>query len=293
MLKQNLLKTTAKLLVCVLLLGSAISCQKKVEKNIGLQLYSLRDTIFKNTQGVIAEVGKMGYKFVETAGYNDGKFYNMEPAEFKALCEANGLQFLGSHTGQNAPDSARWDSTMMWWDKAIEAHAAAGVKYIVQPWMGDTAYRSIEGLKLYCKYFNAVGEKCNAKGIRFGYHNHDGEFKKLAVEGGDSVVIYDYLIQNTDSSKVAMQLDLYWIHEGGADAVAYFEKYPKRFEFYHVKDEATLGASGKMDFKPYFDNAEKAGMKFYIVEVERYDSTALYDVAKSAEFLMNAEYVVK
>ncbi len=291
MLKQNLLKTTAKLLVCVLLLGSAVSCQKKVEKNIGLQLYSLRDTIFKNTQGVIAEVGKMGYKFVETAGYNDGKFYNMEPAEFKALCEANGLQFLGSHTGQAAPDSARWDSTMMWWDKAIEAHAAAGVKYIVQPWMGDTAYNSVEGLKMYCKYFNAVGEKCNAKGIRFGYHNHDREFTKIPVEGGDSVVIYDYLLQNTDPAKVAMQLDLYWIHEGGADALSYFEKYPGRFEFYHVKDEATLGASGKMDFKPYFDNAEKAGMKYYIVEVERYDSTALYDVAKSAEFLKNAEYV--
>jgi sugar phosphate isomerase/epimerase len=292
MLKQNLLKTTTRLMLFGLLLAGAVSCNKQ-EKFVGLQLYSLRDTIFKNTDGVIAEVGKMGYKFVEAAGYNDGKFYNMEPADFKALCEANGLQFLGSHTGQNAPDSARWDSTMMWWDKAIEAHAAAGVKYIVQPWMGDSAYNSIEGLKLYCRYFNAVGEKCNAKGIRFGYHNHDGEFKKLAVEGGDSVVIYDYLIQNTDSAKVTMQLDLYWIHEGGADAVAYFEKYPGRFEFYHVKDEAELGASGKMDLKPYFDNAEKAGMKYYIVEVEQYNFTPLESVAKSAEFLINAEYVKK
>lgn len=287
MLKQNFLKTTAKLMMCGLLLAGAVSCNKQPEKFVGLQLYSLRDTIFKNTNGVIAEVGKMGYKFVETAGYNDGKFYNMEPAEFKALCEANGLQFLGSHTGQNAPDSAGWDSTMIWWDKAIEAHAAAGVKYIVQPWMADTAYKSLDALKLYCKYFNAVGEKCNAKGIRFGYHNHDKEFGKI-----DSVVIYDYLLDNTDPAKVAMQLDLYWIHEGGADAVAYFEKYPGRFEFYHVKDKAELGAEdGVMNFQPYFDNAEKAGMKYYIVEVEEYNFTPLESVAKSYEFLKNAEFV--
>lgn len=292
MLKQNLLKTTGRLMLFGLLLASAVSCNKQ-EKFVGLQLYSLRDTIFKNTEGVIAEVGKMGYKFVEAAGYNNGKFYNMEPADFKALCEKNGLQFLGSHTGQNAPDSARWDSTMMWWDKAIEAHAAAGVKYIVQPWMGDTAYKSIDGLKLYCKYFNAVGEKCNAKGIRFGYHNHDGEFRKLAVEGGDSVVIYDFLLQNTDAAKVAMQLDLYWINHGGADALSYFEKYPGRFEFYHVKDKEELGASGEIDFKPFFDNADKAGMKYYIVEVEQYNFPPIESVAKSLEFLKNAEYVKK
>ena len=40
----------------------------------------------------IAKVGKMGYKFVEPAGYADGKFYGMEPAAFKELCETNGLQ---------------------------------------------------------------------------------------------------------------------------------------------------------------------------------------------------------
>ena len=288
MLKQNLLKTTVKLLVCGLLLGSVVSCNKQPEKFIGLQLWSVRDTLAKDVRGTIAQVGKIGYKFVETIGYSKGQFLGMEPAAFKALCDSNGVQLLGSHTGMPAPDSAAWDSTMAWWDTCIDAHIAAGIEYIVQPWMGDTAYKSLDGLKLYCKYFDAVGEKCNAKGIRFGYHNHDKEFQKI-----DSVVIYDYLLQNTDSSKVAMELDLYWIHVGGGDAVSYFNKYPGRFEFFHVKDEAELGASGKMDFKPFFDNAEKAGMKYYIVEVEEYNFTPLESVAKSYEFLNNAEFVKK
>lgn len=290
MLKQNLFKTTAKVLLCAVLMSSAISC-KKHEKFVGLQLWSVRDSLAKDARGTIAKVGKMGYKFVETIGYNDGKFLGMEPAAYKALCDSNGLQLLGSHTGMAAPDSAKWDSTMMWWDKCIDAHLAAGIKYIVQPWMGDTAYKTIDGLKMYCKYFNAVGEKCNAKGIRFGYHNHNHEFKKLPLNG-DSVVIYDYLLQNTDSSKVAMELDLFWIHDGGGDAVAYFNKYPGRFEFYHVKDEKELGASGKMDFKPYFDNAATSGMKYYIVEVEDYTNHNQFEsVAKSLEFIKNAEYV--
>jgi hypothetical protein len=48
---------------------------------------------------------------------------------------------------------------MAWWDACIDAHSAAGVKWIVQPWMGKVGYESLDGLKRYCEYFNAVGEK--------------------------------------------------------------------------------------------------------------------------------------
>ena len=65
---------------------------------------------------------------------------------------------------------------MAWWDVCIAAHKEAGVKWIVQPLMRGTGYESLDGLKQYCEYFNAVGEKCNAAGIRFGYHNHAQEF---------------------------------------------------------------------------------------------------------------------
>ena len=47
--------------------------------------------------------------------------------------------------------------------------------------MGASAYRSLDTLKLYCDYFNAIGEKCKAKGIRFGYHNHDKELDLIAL----------------------------------------------------------------------------------------------------------------
>jgi len=118
------------------------------QKNIGLQLYSIRDSIRKNVPAAIEKVAKMGYTFVEPAGYNNGKIYNMDPVEFKALCEKNGMKVLSTHVGQQRPfTKANWDKTMAWWDQCIDAHIAAGAKYIVQPSMGGDAYKSLDSLK--------------------------------------------------------------------------------------------------------------------------------------------------
>ena len=262
------------------------SCTQKKDKYIGLQLYSVRDDMKTDPDSTVMKVGDIGYSFVEAAGYGDGKFYGMEPAQFRKLVNDNGMDFLSSHTGQAIPDSGDLDDVMAWWDKTIEDHKAAGVKFIVQPFMGGDAYQSLDVLKKYCDYFNAVGEKCNENGIRFGYHNHDKEFTQI-----DGQTIYDFMLQNTDPTKVMFQMDLYWTVEGGADPVAYFNEYPGRFELWHVKDKAELGASGKMDFKRIFENKEISGMKYYIVEVEEYNYDPIVSVTKSYEFLENADYV--
>lgn len=256
------------------------------KKDIGLQLWSVKNDMKKDVAGTIEAVGKMGYTFVEAAGYGDGLFYGMAPEEFKALLEKNGLHLLSSHTGQHLPNDGEWDESMAWWDVCIDAHVTAGAKFIVKPSMDQRGYGSLKDLKLYCDYFNAIGEKCNAKGLRFGYHNHDKEFEEV-----DGVIRYDYMLQNTDADKVMYQLDLYWIQEGGKKAIDYFNTYPGRFESWHIKDKEEVGASGTMDFKPIFKASKKAGMKNIIVEVEHYNYTPLESVQKSLEFLQNAKYV--
>ena len=285
-LKSNVKKSFTLFALAVFVASGIVSCTPpKPAKVIGLQLWSVKDDMKNDAKGTIEKVGAMGYQFVEAAGYGDGKFYGIEPAEFKALAEANKLSFLASHTGQGLPDSVKWAETMAWWDTCVAAHKAAGVTYIVQPWMGQEAYRSLDTLKMYCDYFNAVGEKCNAAGIRFGYHNHDGEFKD--VEGQ---TIYDFMLKNTDPAKVMFEMDLFWITKGGKNPVDYFNAYPGRFELWHVKDQAEVGA-GPMDFKPIFENAATSGVKKFIVEVEEYNFTPIESVQKSLEFLQNAEFV--
>jgi sugar phosphate isomerase/epimerase len=257
-------------------------------KNLGLQLYSVRDSIIKDVPGSIKKVGAMGYKFVEPAGYADGKFYGMTPVDFKALCNANNLTILSSHCSQSVPDSANKAKTMKWWDDCIDAHIAAGAKYIVQPSMGASAYKSLAELKKYCDYFNEVGAKCNAKGIRFGYHNHDKEFSTV-LEGQR---MYDFMLKNTDPKKVMFEMDLYWVVVGGANPVDYFNKYPGRFELWHIKDKKEIGESGMMDFKAIWANAAKSGMKYGVVEVEQYNFDQFTSCKKSIDFLNAADYVI-
>jgi sugar phosphate isomerase/epimerase len=288
-MKTKFSKLFAFSFVCFFIFGfSAVSSGKTAKKEIGIQLYSVRDAMRTDPVGTIEKLGAMGYKTVETAGYSDGKLYGMNPVDFRALVEKNGMKVLSAHCGGMVPSKENWDEVMAWWDKCIDANKAAGVSYIVQPSMNKIAYESLKGLQLYCDYFNAVGEKCAAKGIKFGYHNHAGEFKEL-----EGQVIYDYMLQHTDPSKVFFQLDLYWIYKGGKVATDYFKKYPGRFLLYHVKDEKELGESGEMDFESAFKMAKKAGMQHYIVEVERYNYDPIVSVQKSLEFLMNAGYVKK
>lgn len=278
MLKSIILMAVASIMLT--------SCGGAPELGIGLQLYSVRDDMKKDPVATVGQVGAIGYDYVEAAGYSNGQFYGMEPDEFKSLVEENGMLFRGSHTGQAIPDSGSWESLMPWWDECIAAHKEAGVEYIVQPFMGKTGYESLAGLKDYCDYFNAVGEKCNAAGIRFGYHNHAGEFSELEGE-----TIYDYMLQHTDPDKVMFQLDIYWIYEGNADPLAYFDAYPGRFVSFHIKDEKELGESGEIDFGPVFAEAEKAGAKYHVVEVERYSHEPLVSVEKSLDYLKEIKFV--
>lgn len=257
------------------------------KKDIYLQLYSVRDDISANYQATIDSVAKMGYTGVEAAGYNDGQFYGMSPADFKKSIEDAGMEVLSSHTGRplaDNPGETNWDETWAWWDTAIQAHKDAGMKYIVTPWMPTP--KTLADLKAYCDYYNQIGEKCNAAGMRYGYHNHNFEFTEIEGE-----LMYDYMLKNTDPSKVFFQMDVYWVVEGGKDPVDYFNTYPDRFEHLHIKDETELGRSGKVNFENIFNNINKSGAKYLIVEVERYTGTPFEGVKESYNYLNDAAFV--
>jgi len=288
MKKRSIIALVLLMALTGLIFSGLYSCKKAPQKNIGLQLYSIRDSIKKDLPAAIKKVAEMGYKFVESAGYGDVKFYDMEPGDFKALCEANGMTVLSSHTGRPLPGSENYEATMAWWDACIDAHVAVGAKYIVQSSMGISAYRTIDTLKKWCDYFNTVGEKCNAKGIRFGYHNHSRE---LSTAHGDTIVL-DFMLQNTDPAKVMFQLDVYWCVVGGKNPVDYFNKYPGRFELWHIKDKKEIGESGMMDFPSIWAAAAVSGMKYGIVEVEEYNFDQFTSCKVSLDTLNAADYVV-
>lgn len=258
------------------------------KKEIALQLYSLRDEISKDYNGVITKVGEMGYTAVESADYSDGKFYNRTPEEFKSDLSKAGLVFLSSHTNRELSDvelaSKNFTEALKWWDQAIDAHKTAGAQYIVDPWI--SVPKTLKDLQTYCEYLNEIGKKCQEKGLKFGYHNHAHEFTKI-----EDKMMYDYMLENTNPEYVFFEMDVYWTVIGQQSPVEYFKKYPGRFTLLHIKDDKELGESGMVGFDAIFKNTDKSGTKYLIVEVEKYDYAPLESVKISLDYLLNCPLV--
>lgn len=279
-------------------LFAAGCCQNKectVEKQMAVQLYSVRDLIgnpelyAQNHEEVLKAIADMGYTGVEAANYNDGLLYGVTPEEFKADIEAAGMEVISSHISrQLSPEelaSGDFSESLAWWDKAIADHKAAGMRYIVCPWM--SVPETLKDLKTYCDYYNEIGRRCKASGMEFGYHNHAHEFQKVEGE-----VMIDYLLQNTDPELVFFQMDVYWVVYGHASPVEYFNKYPGRCKVLHIKDAMEIGQSGMVGFDAIFNNAETAGMAEFIIEVEGCrNEKALEGLRVSSDYIMSAPFV--
>lgn len=295
-MKHRLLTAVCILLAAAMLPTGALAKAKKApKKEIGIQLYSVRELIGsfgRNQQDykpVLKQLADMGYTAVEAASYADGKLYGQSPEQFRKDVEAAGMKALSTHCTRNLSDeelaSGDFSEAMKWWDTCIAAHKAAGMQYIVIPSM-----RRIDNLKdlaTYCRYFNEIGARCNAAGMKLGYHNHSSEFAKL----GDQVM-YDYMLENTDPDKVFFEMDVYWAVMGKASPVDYFKKYPGRFKLLHIKDHREVGQSGMVGFDAIFRNAETAGVENIIVEIE---GSSYGDIVRSVreccDYLRDASFV--
>lgn len=275
--------------------GCCQNTDDAMKKEMAVQLYSARDLIgnpelyAQNHEEVLKALADMGYTAVEAANYGNGLFYGVTPEEFKADVEAAGLEVLSSHTSKGLSEaeleSGDFSESLAWWDEAIAAHKAAGMKYIVCPWMNVPA--TLKDLKTYCEYYNEIGRRCKAAGMEFGYHNHAHEFQKVEGE-----VMMDYLLANTDPELVFFQMDVYWAVYGHVSPVEYFSKYPGRCKVLHIKDAREIGQSGMVGFDAIFNNADAAGLKAFIVEVEGCrNEEALPGLKVSADYLLSAPFV--
>ena len=248
-------------------------------KVIGIQLYTLHDQMKGDAIGTMEQVAKIGYNAIETAGYGERKFYGYAPEEFKSIALDLGLTPQSSHAGVNLENI----------DKMVEDTVNAGMSYLVLPSLPKDRREGLDGYKKAADEFNQMGEKCKEAGLKFAYHNHAFEFEML-----DDQIPYNMLLENTNPEVVAMQLDLYWMVYGGYDPVEYFNKYPNRFELFHVKDmsraasmESTEIGEGTIDFKTIFAEKAKAGMKYFYLEQEAFQMDPFESIAISYEYLKN------
>ncbi len=245
----------------------------------GIQLYTLRDVIGEDPTYTLELLGKMGYTQIESYEGPMGMFWGMSPSEYRSFLYDNGMRALSSHADINKEFER----------KAAEA-AEAGMSFLACPWIGPQ--ESMDDFKRYAERFNECGEICKQNGLRFAYHNHAYSFEPLAGE-----MPQDVMMEMTDPELVDYQMDIYWVVTAGQDPAAWLQKYPNRWNSCHVKDrlkdadpeerEASCDlGTGSIDYPTILAEAQKQGMKYFILEQERYDnSTPMESARAGAEYL--------
>lgn len=241
---------------------------------IGIQLYTVRRELTKDVEGTLARLAEIGFKEVEFAGYPEGTAQSL-----RAMLDRHGLSAPSSHVGLG---SLRRD-----WARTLDQAAMVGQKFVVVAFVPSDQRRTLDDWKRLAALFNKAGEESRARGLQFGYHNHDFEF--TPVEGR---IPYDMLLAEADPKLVKLELDLYWITKAGHDALAYFTKWPGRFPLLHVKDmEATPRkffapvGKGVIDFARIFKQSTLAGVKHYFYEQDEVSGAPFADAATSFAYL--------
>jgi sugar phosphate isomerase/epimerase len=241
---------------------------------VGIQLYAVKSSLQEDPAGTLQAIKNIGFGEVETAGF--GK---LSAKEFRKLLDDAGLVCPSAHLQFDVDNLG----------PTFEDAHALGVHYVTSgglraslhpPVTAIGAAMTVEEAKRTADLANRIGEKARHNGLRYAYHNHNGEF---VVQDGTAG--FDVLLRETDPKLVKFEIDCGWMVLGGRNPVDYFKTYPHRFPMIHVKDflsplsqgsddgkapeypGAELG-HGIIDYRPIFAAADKAGLQHYFAEQE-------------------------
>jgi len=277
--RRTFIKNSSLTLAGASFLPSIINDKEKV--TLGIQLYSVRDDMTKDPAGTLQKLAEMGYKYVEHAGYKNGKFYGFSIQDFKKILSDNGLIMESGHNflGANQWNKSTHDFTDEW-KKTIEDSKAVGMKYLISPGVDESLCSNMNDFRHYMDMFNKTGALCKKNGLHFAFHNENYEFNHSL----DGTLLYDLLLQSSDKNLVWQQIDIGNMYEPGGRAMDYLKKYPGRFFSMHVKDEmkkepppqkgnqyeSCLLGKGVIAVKQIVAYARKSGINYFIIEQEDY-----------------------
>ena len=264
------------------------------KRKIGLQLYSLRYIINYDPKGIMKRVASYGYQELETYGYQDGKLFGMKSKEFATVVREHGMKITSGHYKLGKSESLKsWKGTLLNdWERAVADAKEIGQEYMVLAYLEKDERTSLDDYKFVIEKLNRAAEVCKKYGIQLSYHNHEFEFESF-----EGQVAYDLMLKELDPKLVTMELDLYWVTVANLNPLDYFEKYPGRFDQWHVKDMDKVNSrlqvdvgTGRIDFEAIFAKASQSGMKHFYIEQEHYPIAPLESIEKS---ILNLKAILK
>lgn len=288
--RRVFLKNGALTIAGATMFSNFLKASVHADELVGVQLYSVRDEMKADALGTLKKLAAMGYKHVEHAGYSNREFYGYTAPEFKKILDDLGMKMPSGHTvmRDNHWKADANDFTDEW-KITVEDAAVVGQQIVISPSLGEGLRKDYDALIRFMDVFNKSGELCKKSDMKFGYHNHDFEFS----ESLNGKKLFDIILENTDPSLVAQQLDVGNMYGAGGIALDVIKKYPGRFESMHVKDEiksekgemggyeSTILGKGILPLKEIVDAGKKiGGTKHFIIEQESYQGKSPLDCMK-------------
>jgi sugar phosphate isomerase/epimerase len=261
-------------------------------RTIGVQLYTVRGTLMKDSEHVIKTIAEIGYKEIEGAGRND--LIALLP-----LINKYGMKAVSCHV-ETPIITGDWEKYKgmkpVPVEEAIESLKTAGVQYFTMAYIQPAARGDLEFYKKTADQMNHTGELCKKAGMQFAYHNHAFEF---GGKPGERPI--DIFKERLDKKLVALEMDMFWVSVAGHDPLQMLQEWKGRVALLHLKDKETgtpvqytesvartafkeVG-SGSLDIPAILKAAPGLGVKHYFVEQDQTAGDPLDSLRKSFEYL--------
>ncbi|MGC1912397.1 MAG: sugar phosphate isomerase/epimerase [Candidatus Acidiferrales bacterium] len=237
---------------------------------LGAQLYTVRDQAERDLPGTLAAIRAIGYQEVETYW----NVYSHPAAELKRMIADHGLLAPSGHFDYDGLEAK------------LDYAAELGLHWVICPMLPQNLWGSLDGFQRAAEQFNKWGERINGMGMRFGFHNHDYEFRPFGNTSG-----FEVLMSQTDPQLMCLEMDCYWMTQAGQDPVAMLKKLGPRIELLHLKDRKpgfpisydlnqaaehfTPVGTGTIDWKAILGFARTSGVKNLFVEQDSGDLPAI------------------
>ena len=271
--RRNFLRTSAS---ATILAGStqsllALADDNVYRKNIGLQIYTLRNQLRADLKGTLKTVADAGYKQVEPYGF---------PGELKMVNVAKdlGLAVHSTHFDWEAAVNPS-DEDYSDFKKIIEKAKGAGLSHLVVPYLHNKDRKNLDDYKRVAGNLNKAAVIAKKAGIQLAYHNHSFEFQPMQESTG-----YDIFVQEF-GEEMMFEVDVFWIKAANLDPVSLIKGLSGRISQLHLKDIKKdiklpiygglpgdafkeLG-NGIIDMEPIIEAAKAAGVAHCHVEQDQ------------------------
>lgn len=233
-----------------------------------VQMYTVRD--FTGTAAgladTLAKIRAIGYPAVQLSavGAMGGEAPAVTPEQARRMLDDNGLKCIATHRN--------WDSLAQETEREIAFHHTLGCGFAaIGSLPPPYAHAGAGGYSDWARDAAPVIARLKSAGIRFGYHNHAGEFERVGP--GSPRTRLDVLIEE-GGPDLCLELDLYWVNHAGANPERLVERCAGRIPVIHVKDNEVAGGQpvmapvgeGNLDWANLLPACATAGVEWYAVE---------------------------